>query len=86
MHSDQDFMEVALRLARRGLGTVSPNPSVGCVIVSGGAVPRVLGRGHTQPGGRPHAEVVALGQARALFGDQAVEGATAYVTLEPCSH
>ena len=71
-------MRAALALACRGLGTTWPNPSVGCVIVRDG---RVVGRGHTQPGGRPHAEVVALEMA----GDQA-RGATVYVTLEPCCH
>jgi diaminohydroxyphosphoribosylaminopyrimidine deaminase/5-amino-6-(5-phosphoribosylamino)uracil reductase len=86
MHSDQDFMAVALRLARRGLGNVAPNPAVGCVIVSGGPDPRVLGRGRTQPGGRPHAETVALDAARERFGAEALVGATVYVTLEPCSH
>lgn len=70
-------MAHALRLAARGLGTTWPNPSVGCVIVRNGLV---LGRGTTQPGGRPHAERVALAQA----GD--ARGATAYVTLEPCAH
>lgn len=72
-------MGAALGLARRGLGRTWPNPSVGCVIV--GADDRVVGRGHTQPGGRPHAEVEALAQA----GEKA-RGATAYVTLEPCAH
>jgi diaminohydroxyphosphoribosylaminopyrimidine deaminase / 5-amino-6-(5-phosphoribosylamino)uracil reductase len=67
-----------MALARRGLGTTWPNPSVGCVIVRDG---RVVGRGTTQPGGRPHAEPVALGMA----GERA-KGATAYVTLEPCCH
>jgi len=71
-------MRAALALARRGLGTTWPNPSVGCVIVRNN---RVVGRGHTAPGGRPHAEPVAL----AMAGDQA-KGATAYVTLEPCCH
>ncbi len=71
-------MQAALALARRGLGNVWPNPSVGCVIVRDGAV---VGRGWTQPGGRPHAETEALRRA----GDLA-RGATAYVTLEPCSH
>jgi diaminohydroxyphosphoribosylaminopyrimidine deaminase/5-amino-6-(5-phosphoribosylamino)uracil reductase len=71
-------MSHALRLAARGLGNVWPNPAVGCVIVQDGIV---VGRGWTQPGGRPHAEVRALDQARA-----AAEGATAYVTLEPCAH
>ncbi|OYW14552.1 MAG: riboflavin biosynthesis protein RibD [Sphingomonadales bacterium 12-62-5] len=71
-------MGAALALASRGIGTTFPNPSVGCVIVGDG---RVIGRGWTQPGGRPHAEAVALAQA----GD-AAKGATAYVTLEPCAH
>ena len=70
-------MGLALALGRRGQGRTWPNPSVGCVIVRGG---RVVGRGWTQDGGRPHAEAVALSQA----GDAA--GATAYVTLEPCAH
>ncbi|OIQ39201.1 MAG: riboflavin biosynthesis protein RibD [Roseobacter sp. MedPE-SW] len=71
-------MALALSLGRRGQGNCWPNPAVGCVLVRDG---RIVGRGWTQPGGRPHAEVVALAQA----GDQA-RGATAYVTLEPCSH
>jgi diaminohydroxyphosphoribosylaminopyrimidine deaminase/5-amino-6-(5-phosphoribosylamino)uracil reductase len=75
---DLAFMDHALALAARGLGNTWPNPAVGCVIVKHG---RVLGRGWTQPGGRPHAEPVALAQAGA-----AAQGATAYVTLEPCAH
>ncbi|MGE5477504.1 MAG: bifunctional diaminohydroxyphosphoribosylaminopyrimidine deaminase/5-amino-6-(5-phosphoribosylamino)uracil reductase RibD [Bacteroidales bacterium] len=75
---DRAHMRAALGLARRGLGNVWPNPAVGCVIVKDG---RVVGRGWTQPGGRPHAETEAL----AMAGD-AARGATAYVTLEPCSH
>ncbi len=71
-------MDLALMLGRRGQGNTWPNPAVGCVLVRDG---RIVGRGWTQPGGRPHAEVMALQQA----GDQA-RGATAYVTLEPCSH
>lgn len=71
-------MRGALTLARRGLGVVWPNPAVGCVIVKGGAV---VGRGWTQPGGRPHAETEALRRAGAR-----AKGATVYVTLEPCSH
>lgn len=71
-------MAHALRLAARGLGNVWPNPAVGCVLIRGG---RVMGRGWTQPGGRPHAEVMALAQA-----GQGARGATAYVTLEPCAH
>ena len=76
--SDAAQMDHALRLAGRGLGNVWPNPAVGCVITRDG---RVVGRGWTQPGGRPHAERVALDQAGA-----AACGATAYVTLEPCAH
>jgi diaminohydroxyphosphoribosylaminopyrimidine deaminase/5-amino-6-(5-phosphoribosylamino)uracil reductase len=75
---DARHMGHALALARRGLGRVWPNPAVGCVIVQGG---RVVGRGVTAPGGRPHAEPQALAQAGA-----AARGATAYVTLEPCAH
>jgi len=72
------MMRAALALARRSLGRTWPNPAVGCVIVKDGVI---VGRGRTQDGGRPHAEVDALKQA----GD-AARGATAYVTLEPCSH
>lgn len=75
---DQRFMALALSLGLRGQGTCWPNPAVGCVIVQGD---RVVGRGWTQPGGRPHAEVVALKQAGEL-----ARGATAYVSLEPCAH
>lgn len=71
-------MGAALTLAERGRGRTAPNPNVGCVIVRDG---RVVGRGWTQPGGRPHAEAMALAQA----GD-AARGGTAYVTLEPCAH
>lgn len=75
-------MRAALLLARRGLGRVAPNPAVGCVIVREGAGEnRVVGRGWTQPGGRPHAETEALDRA----GGRA-HGATAYVSLEPCAH
>ncbi|HTR86809.1 MAG TPA: bifunctional diaminohydroxyphosphoribosylaminopyrimidine deaminase/5-amino-6-(5-phosphoribosylamino)uracil reductase RibD [Reyranella sp.] len=72
------MMRAALALARRSLGRTWPNPAVGCVIVKDG---RIVGRGRTRDGGRPHAEVDALAQA----GEQA-RGATVYVTLEPCSH
>lgn len=75
---DRRFMALAIALGARGLGWVWPNPAVGCVIVKGG---RILGRGWTQDGGRPHAEPMALAQA----GAQA-QGATAYVSLEPCAH
>ncbi|MGE7206373.1 bifunctional diaminohydroxyphosphoribosylaminopyrimidine deaminase/5-amino-6-(5-phosphoribosylamino)uracil reductase RibD [Sphingomonas sp. NPDC019816] len=71
-------MGAALTLASRGVGRTAPNPNVGCVLVRDG---RVVGRGWTQPGGRPHAEAMALTEA----GDRA-RGATAYVTLEPCAH
>jgi diaminohydroxyphosphoribosylaminopyrimidine deaminase/5-amino-6-(5-phosphoribosylamino)uracil reductase len=76
-------MGTALMLARRGLGSAWPNPAVGCVI---GRDEIVLGRGHTQPGGRPHAERVALDEARARYGSVALRGATAWITLEPCAH
>lgn len=80
-------MQVALRLARRALGRAWPNPAVGCVIVkSGDETPHIIGRGWTQPGGRPHAETVALAQARECYGEASLAGATAYVSLEPCSH
>ena len=75
---DPEHMRAALALARRGLGSTWPNPAVGCVLVRDG---RVVGRGATAPGGRPHAETAAL----AVAGADA-RGATAYVTLEPCSH
>lgn len=76
--ADARFMALALSLGRRGMGQCAPNPAVGCVIVRDG---RIIGRGWTAPGGRPHAETQALAQA----GDDA-RGATAYVTLEPCAH
>ncbi len=72
-------MRAALSLARRGLGNTFPNPSVGCVVVASDG--RVVGRGVTAPGGRPHAEAAALAMAGA-----GAKGATAYVTLEPCCH
>jgi diaminohydroxyphosphoribosylaminopyrimidine deaminase/5-amino-6-(5-phosphoribosylamino)uracil reductase len=75
---DLEAMRAALALARRGLGTVWPNPSVGCVIVNDG---RVVGRGWTQPGGRPHGETEALRRA-----GEAARGAVAHVSLEPCCH
>lgn len=79
---DARLMAAALRLARRGLGLARPNPSVGCLIVrptSDGPV--IIGRGVTSNGGRPHAEANALAEA-----GKGACGASAYVTLEPCSH
>ena len=78
MNRDARWMGAALALATRGVGRTAPNPPVGCIILQGD---QVVGRGWTQPGGRPHAEAMALAQA----GDRAL-GATAYVTLEPCAH
>lgn len=75
---DARHMNAALALARRGLGQVWPNPAVGCVLVHQG---RVVGRGWTQPGGRPHAETEALRRAA-----ERTHGATAFITLEPCNH
>jgi diaminohydroxyphosphoribosylaminopyrimidine deaminase/5-amino-6-(5-phosphoribosylamino)uracil reductase len=74
-------MRSALSLARRGLGLVSPNPAVGCVLVRDDLGSRIVGRGWTQAGGRPHAETEALERAGVL-----ARGATAFVTLEPCDH
>jgi diaminohydroxyphosphoribosylaminopyrimidine deaminase/5-amino-6-(5-phosphoribosylamino)uracil reductase len=71
-------MAAALSLAERGVGRTGHNPSVGCIIVKDD---RVIGRGWTQPGGRPHAEAMALAQA-----GEAARGSTIYVTLEPCAH
>ena len=76
--ADQRFMQLALTLGRRGQGRTWPNPAVGAVVVKEGVV---VGRGWTQPGGRPHAEPEALRRA-----GEAARGATLYVTLEPCSH
>jgi diaminohydroxyphosphoribosylaminopyrimidine deaminase/5-amino-6-(5-phosphoribosylamino)uracil reductase len=75
---DARWMGAALALSQRGVGQTNPNPPVGCIIVSSD---RVIGRGWTQPGGRPHAEAMALAEA-----GEAARGATAYVTLEPCAH
>jgi diaminohydroxyphosphoribosylaminopyrimidine deaminase/5-amino-6-(5-phosphoribosylamino)uracil reductase len=76
--ADQRFMALALSLGRRGQGRTWPNPAVGAVVVNDGVI---VGRGWTQPGGRPHAEPEALARA-----GEAARGATLYVTLEPCSH
>jgi len=76
--ADQRFMQLALTLGRRGQGRTWPNPAVGAVVVRDGVI---IGRGWTQPGGRPHAEPEALKRA-----GEAARDATLYVTLEPCSH
>jgi diaminohydroxyphosphoribosylaminopyrimidine deaminase/5-amino-6-(5-phosphoribosylamino)uracil reductase len=76
--ADRRFMQLALTLGRRGQGRGWPNPAVGAVVVNDGVI---VGRGWTQPGGRPHAEPEALQRA-----GEAARGATLYVTLEPCSH
>jgi diaminohydroxyphosphoribosylaminopyrimidine deaminase/5-amino-6-(5-phosphoribosylamino)uracil reductase len=76
--ADRRFMQLALTLGRRGQGRTWPNPAVGAVVVKDGII---VGRGWTQPGGRPHAEPEALRRA-----GEAARGATLYVTLEPCSH
>jgi diaminohydroxyphosphoribosylaminopyrimidine deaminase / 5-amino-6-(5-phosphoribosylamino)uracil reductase len=78
MSDDARFMAAALALGRRNLGLTAPNPSVGALVVREG---RVVGAGVTAPGGRPHAETLALAEAGPL-----ARGATVYVTLEPCSH
>lgn len=75
---DVRWMRAALALAKRGIGNTAPNPSVGCILVRKG---RVIGRGWTQLGGRPHAESMALDSV-----SDSTAGATAYVTLEPCAH
>jgi diaminohydroxyphosphoribosylaminopyrimidine deaminase/5-amino-6-(5-phosphoribosylamino)uracil reductase len=76
---DRRFMAEALALGEGARGQSAPNPNVGCVIVSPSG--RIVGRGATAPGGRPHAEAVALAQA-----GKRTRGATVYVTLEPCAH
>ncbi|WP_353285091.1 bifunctional diaminohydroxyphosphoribosylaminopyrimidine deaminase/5-amino-6-(5-phosphoribosylamino)uracil reductase RibD [Wolbachia endosymbiont (group A) of Beris morrisii] len=76
--TDDHFMSIALRLAEKNLGNVAPNPAVGCVIVKDGTI---ISEGYTGIGGRPHAEVVALQNAK-----DSTQDATMYITLEPCCH
>jgi len=76
--ADRRWMQAALNFGERSLGLTAPNPSVGAILVKGGVV---VGRGVTAPGGRPHAERIALGEA-----GEGARGATLYVTLEPCAH
>ena len=78
LDGDRRWMEAALNLGERSLGLAAPNPSVGALLVKDGIV---VGRGVTAPGGRPHAEAIAIAEA-----GEAARGATLYVTLEPCSH
>ena len=75
---DADWMAAAIALSRRGRPDAAPNPNVGCLLVRDG---KLVGRGWTRPGGRPHAEAVAIAAA-----GEAARGATAYVSLEPCAH
>ena len=77
-NADREYMALAIQCAKRGLYTVTPNPAVGCVLVRDG---KIVGQGWHQSAGQAHAEVNALKEA----GSEA-EGATAYVTLEPCNH
>lgn len=79
---DRQHMDTALALAERAVGLSDPNPRVGCVLVAPEG--RVIGQGHTQAAGGPHAEVMALRDAQAR--GETPHGATAYVTLEPCAH
>jgi diaminohydroxyphosphoribosylaminopyrimidine deaminase/5-amino-6-(5-phosphoribosylamino)uracil reductase len=84
--SDELYMKRCLELAEMGNGQVSPNPLVGCVIVSGG---RIIGEGYHQKYGQAHAEVNAVNTVLAQFGDEAaalLQAATVYVSLEPCAH
>jgi diaminohydroxyphosphoribosylaminopyrimidine deaminase/5-amino-6-(5-phosphoribosylamino)uracil reductase len=76
--SDAGWMRAAVRLGEAARGRTAPNPNVGCVVVADG---KMVGQGSTAPGGRPHAEASALGEAGA-----AARGATLYTTLEPCAH
>ena len=78
MNEDTRWMGAAIALAQRGRGRSFPNPNVGCIIMHDG---RVVGRGTTAAGGRPHAEAIALDQAGSLAA-----GATLFTTLEPCAH
>lgn len=81
MQEDEHYMQLALHQARLGGNDVAPNPRVGCVLLKDG---QIIGQGYTQPPGGNHAEIEALADARQKGQD--VRGATAYVTLEPCSH
>ena len=79
---DHQYMARAIELAKKGHYTVSPNPRVGCVLVNAN---KIIGEGFHQKAGGGHAEVNAIGDAQAKY-PELIKGATAYVTLEPCSH
>lgn len=78
MNKDSFFMQRALRLAKKGMGTTSPNPMVGCILVKNG---EIVGEGFHKKAGEAHAEIIALESA-----GQRVREAEIYLTLEPCSH
>lgn len=79
---DHEYMSLALRLAEQGLYSTSPNPRVGCVLVNNG---QIVGQGAHLKAGEPHAEIMALRDAETHFPNL-IQGAEAYITLEPCSH
>lgn len=84
--TDELYMQRCLELASLGMGNVSPNPLVGCVIVNNG---KIIGEGYHQKFGEAHAEVNAIKSVTEKYGDQAtalLANATAYVSLEPCAH
>ena len=80
--ADHEYMSLALHLAEQGLYTTTPNPRVGCVLVNNG---QIIGQGAHLKAGEPHSEIMALRDAEAKFPNL-IQGADAYVTLEPCSH
>ncbi|MDX1681151.1 MAG: bifunctional diaminohydroxyphosphoribosylaminopyrimidine deaminase/5-amino-6-(5-phosphoribosylamino)uracil reductase RibD [Akkermansiaceae bacterium] len=80
--SDADWMRLALEEARKGIGKTAPNPPVGAVLVQDG---ECIGKGWHRAAGQPHAEREALADAREQHGEEAIRGATLYITLEPCS-
>jgi len=80
--ADEGYLREALNEGRKGLGATSPNPPVGAVVVRDG---EIIGRGWHEQAGGPHAEILALGDAARQHGPGAAQGATLYVTLEPCS-
>ncbi|MCX7065344.1 MAG: bifunctional diaminohydroxyphosphoribosylaminopyrimidine deaminase/5-amino-6-(5-phosphoribosylamino)uracil reductase RibD, partial [Proteobacteria bacterium] len=81
--SDLLFLDAAIELARQGLYSTTPNPRVGCILVRAG---KVIGRGWHRRAGGPHAEVAALTNAADSAPNQVIEGATCFVSLEPCAH